>query len=217
MDKGYNSEKWLLQFPHRSDNMCMVGLVWQGQVHKTTLDHHLYWARTGSGETRGEQAGEPAGKLAQLSALCCVWRVCPWPGQIHQQAWVYILPRNPYLFYKTKQKQYIHISIKNPYLSLHLTFPAFGRIYRQVSRIWYKYHPQANQDPEKMFKFSFPEFVRFLVNGTKEFADDDYVLRHRGVSYHWENYWAECPVCHNLTRSVFSHLNVDLVTTGAPL
>jgi len=51
-----------------------------------------------------------------------------------------------------------------------------------------------------MFKFSFPEFVRFLVNGTKEFADDDYVLRHRGVSYHWENYWAECPVCHNLTR-----------------
>ena len=103
MDKGYNSEKWLLQFPHRSDNICMVGLVWQGQVHKTTLDHHLYWARTGSGETRGEQAGEPAGKLAQLSALCCVWRVCPRSGQIYQQAWVYILPRNPYLFYKTKK------------------------------------------------------------------------------------------------------------------
>ena len=69
-----------------------------------------------------------------------------------------------------------------------------------LCRIWYKYHPEADQDPEKMFKFSFPEFVRFLVNGTKEFADDDYVLRHRGVSYHWENYWAECPVCHNLTR-----------------
>ena len=86
-----------------------------------------------------------------------------------------------------------------------------------LSRIWYKYHPEADQDPEKMFKFSFPEFVRFLVNGTKEFADDDYVLRHRGVSYHWENYWAECPVCHNLTRSVSPHLNVDLVTTGTPL
>ena len=77
---------------------------------------------------------------------------------------------------------------------------------RYISRIWYKYHPETNQDPQKMFKFSFPEFVRFLVNGTEEFADDDYVLRHRGVSYHWENYWAECPVCDNLTRSVYYHL-----------
>jgi hypothetical protein len=30
-----------------------------------------------------------------------------------------------------------------------------------------------------MFKFSFPEFVRFLMNGTEEFADDPYVLTHQ--------------------------------------
>ena len=51
-----------------------------------------------------------------------------------------------------------------------------------------------------MFKFSFPEFVRFLVNGTHEFADDSYVLTHQGVSYHWAPYWQECPVCSSLTR-----------------
>ena len=71
---------------------------------------------------------------------------------------------------------------------------------RYISRIWYKYHPETEQDPDKMFKFSFPEFVRFLVNGTEEFADDDYVLKHKGVSYHWEQYWLECPVCPHLTR-----------------
>ena len=74
---------------------------------------------------------------------------------------------------------------------------------RYISRIWYKYHPETNQDPGKMFKFTFPEFVRFLVNGSSEFADDSYVLKHKGVSYHWDYYWAECPVCHPLTRLVF--------------
>ena len=72
---------------------------------------------------------------------------------------------------------------------------------RYISRIWYKYHPPGlEQDKENMFKFSFPEFVRFLVNGTHEFADDPYVLTHQGVSYHWAPYWQECPVCSSLTR-----------------
>ena len=51
-----------------------------------------------------------------------------------------------------------------------------------------------------MFKFSFPEFVRFLVNGSDEFANDPYVLTHKGVSYHWAPYTEECPVCHSLTK-----------------
>ena len=72
---------------------------------------------------------------------------------------------------------------------------------RYISRIWYKYHPpEPHQEKQNMFKFSFPEFVRFLVNGTEEFADDPYVLAHQGVSYHWAPYWQECPVCSPLTR-----------------
>lgn len=71
---------------------------------------------------------------------------------------------------------------------------------RYISRIWFKYHPEKNQNKEKMFKFTFQEFVRFLVNGTKEFADDPYVLKHKSISYHWDPYYLECPVCHPLTR-----------------
>ena len=43
---------------------------------------------------------------------------------------------------------------------------------RYISRIRYKYHPGLGQNRDNMFKFSFPEFVRFLMNGTEEFADD---------------------------------------------
>ena len=71
---------------------------------------------------------------------------------------------------------------------------------RYISRIWFKYHPEKNQNKEKMFKFTFQEFVRFLVNGTQEFADDSYVLKHKSISYHWDPYYQECPVCHPLTR-----------------
>ena len=71
---------------------------------------------------------------------------------------------------------------------------------RYISRIWFKYHPEKNQNKEKMFKFTFQEFVRFLVNGTQEFADDSYVLKHKSISYHWAPYHQECPVCHPLTR-----------------
>jgi len=71
---------------------------------------------------------------------------------------------------------------------------------RYIARIWYKFHPEQHQDPEKMFKFTFQEFVRLLVNGTKEFEDDPYVLSHKSISYHWDPYYKECPVCHQLTR-----------------
>ena len=87
---------------------------------------------------------------------------------------------------------------------------------RYISRIWYKYHPGLPQDKDKMFKFSFPEFVRFLVNGTHEFADDPYVLTHQGVSYHWASYWQECPVCSSITRPDYiihmETLSTDLAT-----
>ena len=53
---------------------------------------------------------------------------------------------------------------------------------------------------DNMFQFSFQEFIRFLVNGTREFAEDSYVLKHKGISYHWDQYHKECPVCHSLTR-----------------
>ncbi len=46
-----------------------------------------------------------------------------------------------------------------------------------MSRIWRRYHDDA--DLTGGIKFSFPEFVRFLVNGSKEFADDPYILNHR--------------------------------------
>ena len=74
---------------------------------------------------------------------------------------------------------------------------------RFIARIWHKYHPEKNQDPANMFKFSFQEFVRFLVNGTEEFRDDQYVLNNKGVAYHWDHYHRECPVCHELTQPDF--------------
>ena len=73
---------------------------------------------------------------------------------------------------------------------------------RYIARIWYKYHPETRDKPTKegMFKFTFREFVRFLVNGTREFGDDPYILSHQGISYHWAPFHSECPVCHSLTR-----------------
>ena len=73
---------------------------------------------------------------------------------------------------------------------------------RFIARIWYKYHPETRggQTKDEMFKFTFREFVRFLVNGTREFADDPYILQHKAISYHWAPFHTECPVCHSLTR-----------------
>ena len=52
-------------------------------------------------------------------------------------------------------------------------------------------------------RFTFGEFVRFIVNGSIEFADDSYVLNHRGLSYHWAPYWSECELCSEITSPHF--------------
>ena len=40
------------------------------------------------------------------------------------------------------------------------------------------------------------EIVRFIVNRTEEFANDEYVRGHQGLSYHWAPYHQECSLCH---------------------
>ena len=52
-------------------------------------------------------------------------------------------------------------------------------------------------------RFTFQEFVRFIVNGTIDFANDKYVLNHKGLSYHWAPYWKECNVCSPTTMPQF--------------
>ena len=52
-------------------------------------------------------------------------------------------------------------------------------------------------------RFTFGEFVRFIVNGSIEFADDNYVINHQGLSYHWAPYWKECELCSNVTSPNF--------------
>ena len=47
-----------------------------------------------------------------------------------------------------------------------------------VGRIWRKFHPGAQPSSQAPnFQFTFPEFVRLVVNGTTEFADDKYILQ----------------------------------------
>ena len=53
-------------------------------------------------------------------------------------------------------------------------------------------------DPQAQLKFTFGEFVRFLVNGSREFGQD--VLEHKGLSYHWAPFWQECSICSSLTQ-----------------
>ena len=38
------------------------------------------------------------------------------------------------------------------------------------------------------------------MNGSIEFSKDDYVLNHRGLSYHWTPYWKECNSCSDVTK-----------------
>lgn len=70
---------------------------------------------------------------------------------------------------------------------------------RYIGHIWDKFHPEKetdnNNNIKDKYKFSMNEFVRFLVNSTKEFAEDQYVLQHSQLSYHWAPYWSECPLC----------------------
>ena len=56
---------------------------------------------------------------------------------------------------------------------------------------------------QNYLRFTFGEFVRFIVNGSVEFANDNYVLNHRGLSYHWAPYWKECDSCSELTKPHF--------------
>ena len=65
---------------------------------------------------------------------------------------------------------------------------------RYVQAIWRKFNPGAALvDPKRQLKFTFGQFVRFIVNGSREFGRD--VLDHRGLSYHWAPYWSECNLC----------------------
>ena len=51
---------------------------------------------------------------------------------------------------------------------------------RYIQKIWQKFNPgQKLVDPKSQLKFTFAEFVRFLVNGTLEFDQD--VLNHKGM------------------------------------
>ena len=47
-----------------------------------------------------------------------------------------------------------------------------------VFRIWRKFHPAgSNSTQASNFQFTFPEFVRLVVNGSREFADDNYIMQ----------------------------------------
>lgn len=74
-----------------------------------------------------------------------------------------------------------------------------------LSKIWQKFHPEQNftLSQQRHLRFTFPEFVRFIVNGSIEFAKDKYVINHKGLSYHWSPYWKECEVCSNITMPHF--------------
>ena len=70
---------------------------------------------------------------------------------------------------------------------------------RYIKKIWQKFHPGDKlTDPKEQLKFTFSQFVRFLVNGSREFDQD--VLSHKGLSYHWAPYWQECSICSELTK-----------------
>ena len=63
-----------------------------------------------------------------------------------------------------------------------------------ILALWKKFHPgEELTDPAGQLRFTFPEFVRFLVNGSREFGPS--VTGDRGISYHWAPYWKECALC----------------------
>lgn len=73
---------------------------------------------------------------------------------------------------------------------------------RYIHKIWQRFNPGRKLvDPKAQLKFSFSQFVRFVVNGSKEFDED--VINHKGLSYHWAPYWQECSLCSNLTSPHF--------------
>lgn len=70
---------------------------------------------------------------------------------------------------------------------------------RYIQKIWQKFNPGIKLvDPKSQLKFTFSQFVRFIINGTLEFEPE--VLNHKGLSYHWAPYWQECSLCSSLTQ-----------------
>ena len=80
---------------------------------------------------------------------------------------------------------------------------------RYMVKIWRKFHPEATRVSRDQLRFTFQEFVRFIVNGSEEFASDEYVRGHQGLSYHWAPYHQECSLCHPHTAP---HLILHLDT-----
>jgi hypothetical protein len=63
-----------------------------------------------------------------------------------------------------------------------------------ILAIWKKFHPgEELTNPESQLRFTFPEFVRLLVNGSVEFGPE--VMSDKGISYHWAPFWRECALC----------------------
>lgn len=73
---------------------------------------------------------------------------------------------------------------------------------RFLAAVWRRFHPKETlNDPKNQLKFTFSQFVRFLVNGTTEFPG---YSAHKGLSYHWAPYWKECSqLCNPVTRPDF--------------
>ena len=53
------------------------------------------------------------------------------------------------------------------------TFFLFTQCNSRPSRVWNKFHNSSSKDAS--FHFTFPEFVRLVVNGSREFAGDEYM------------------------------------------
>ena len=49
-------------------------------------------------------------------------------------------------------------------------------------RVWKEFHNSSSKD-KNSFQFTFPEFVRLVVNGTKKFAADEYMSQVAQVLY----------------------------------
>ena len=55
-----------------------------------------------------------------------------------------------------------------------IIFKYFATALKLSTRVWKEFHNSSSNDKD-MFQFTFPEFVRLVVNGTKKFAADEYM------------------------------------------
>ena len=53
-------------------------------------------------------------------------------------------------------------------------FKNFATALKLSTRVWKEFHNSSSKD-KGSFQFTFPEFVRLVVNGTKKFAADEYM------------------------------------------